>query len=347
MINPLPAHRTSILGPKGLPIAFFIRDIRIEPAIVMAPMEGVTNVSFRRFIRQIGGVGLSTTEFIPSSTLRTKAKRVLEQAKFDTDEHPISIQIYGRDPEIMADAARVIQDLGADICDINMGCPSKKVCAHSGGSALMKDPKLAAEIVSAVRAAISIPLTVKMRAGFDAGRRNAPALAKICESEGAELITIHWRTREDRYSGNRNVDIIAEAKSNVTIPVVANGDIVDVESMIKMYEQTRCDGFMVGRGMLKNPWCIKQMAAYLVDQPQPKIRPVDRKNLLLNFLARYEYFYRAERPALGKFKQLAKYFAMDMPDGELLRKDLLRAQRIEDIRTLVNEYFQKHEDVLT
>lgn len=345
MSNALGQPRPSILGPKGLPIAFYIRHLRIEPAIVMAPMEGVTNLSFRRFIRQIGGMGLSTTEFIPSSSLRNKGRKILEQAKFDVDERPISIQIYGRDPNIMADAARVIQDLGADICDINMGCPSKKVCAHSGGSALMKDPQLAAQIVRTVRAAIEIPLTVKMRAGFDQDRRNAPEIADICESEGAELITIHWRTREDRYGGTRNVDMIAAAKQRVQIPVIANGDITDVPSMIQMYKDTGCDGFMVGRGMLKNPWCLKQMTAYLYGMPQPTIGPSDRKALLLDFLARYEHFYHSERPALGKFKQLAKYFCTDMPGGESLRKRLLRAQRIEDVRTIVTEYFNTHREI--
>ena len=342
MSNRLSSLRPSILGPKGLPTAFFIRDIRIEPAIVMAPMEGVTNLSFRRLMRQIGGMGLSTTEFIPSSTLRTKGTKVLEQAKFDSDERPISIQIYGRDPAIMADAARVIQDLGADICDINMGCPSKKVCAHSGGSALMKDPILAAQIVREVRAAIQIPLTVKMRSGFDGERRNAPELSKICESEGAEAITIHWRTREDKYGGARNVDMIARAKDNVKIPVIANGDIVDIPSMIKMHKDTGCDWFMVGRGMLKNPWCLLEMSAYLNDQPIPEVTPLARQNLLLDFLARYEHLYQAERPTLGKFKQLAKYFCTDMPNGESFKKALLRAQKIEDVRQIVTAYFDKY-----
>ena len=345
MSNRLSKLRPSILGPKGLPTAFFIRDIRIEPAIVMAPMEGVTNLSFRRMMRQIGGMGLSTTEFIPSSTLNTKGSKVLEQAEFDSDEHPISIQIYGRDPQIMADAAKVIQDLGADICDINMGCPSKKVCAHSGGSALMKDPMLAAQIVRRVRAAITIPLTVKMRAGFDLEQRNAPELAQICESEGAEAITIHWRTRSDKYGGQRNVDIIAKAKDRVTIPIIANGDIVDIESMIQMHKDTGCDGFMVGRGMLKNPWCIKEMAAYLFDHPMPIITPKARKELLIDFLGRYEHLYQAERPTLGKFKQLAKYFCTDMPEGETFKSNLLRAQKIEDVRQIVRDYFHSHGDL--
>lgn len=339
MSNPFTSERTSILGPKGLPIAYFIRDIRVEPALVMAPMEGVTNLSFRRLMRRIGGIGLSCTEFIPSRSLSNHGKHDLRTAQFDDDERPISIQIYGKDPQVMADAARVVQDLGADICDINMGCPSKKVCSNSGGSALMKDLNHAAKIVQHVRAAIEIPLTVKMRSGFDADNRNAPTLAKICESEGAEAITIHWRTREDRYGGQRLVDMLAEAKSNLNIPLIANGDIVDIPSMVQMYKETNCDGFMIGRGMMKNPWCMKQMEAYLYDQTPMTVTSENRKTLLLDYLDRYMHLYQAERPTLGKFKQLIKHFCTDIPNGNDFRHQLLRAKTIEDVRSIVDAHF--------
>ena len=143
-------------------------------------------------------------------------------ARFDVDERPVAIQIYGRNPEAMAEAAQIVQDSGADVCDLNFGCPSKKVCAHSGGSALLKDPQPAKQIVQAVRAAITMPLTVKMRSGFDYTQRNAPDVAYMCQEEGAEAIVIHWRTRSDLYGGQRAVDKIAEAKQRLRIPVVAN-----------------------------------------------------------------------------------------------------------------------------
>jgi tRNA-dihydrouridine synthase B len=167
------------------PTHYNIRHLRIEPNVVLAPMEGVTDLTFRRLIRQIGGCGQTTTEFIASEGLKRGAARMEEMAKFDPDEHPVAIQIYGRSPESMAEAARIIEDSGADICDLNFGCPSKKVCAHSGGSALLKDMELATEIVRAVRKAISIPLTVKMRSGFDHTMRNAPEVAQMCQDEGA------------------------------------------------------------------------------------------------------------------------------------------------------------------
>ena len=235
------------------PSHYYVRDIRIEPNLVLAPMEGVTDLTFRRLVRQIGGTGLTVTEFVASEGLRRGAAKMEEMARFDPDERPVAVQIYGRDPAAMAEAAKIVQDSGAGICDINMGCPSKKVCAHSGGSALLKDPDLAKEIVRAVRAAITIPLTVKMRSGFDASNRNCPDVAWMCQEEGVEAITIHWRTRADLYSGTRAVDKIAEAKQRVRIPVVGNGDIVDFESAARMFRDTGVDGVMVGRAAYHDP----------------------------------------------------------------------------------------------
>ena len=215
---------SSDLGYQGrmFPTHYYIRHLRIEPNVVLAPMEGVTDLTFRRLIRQIGDCGMTTTEFIPSEGLRRGGARLEEMARFDVDERPVAIQIYGRNPEAMAEAAQIVQDSGADVCDLNFGCPSKKVCAHSGGSALLKDPQLAKQIVQAVRAAITMPLTVKMRSGFDYTQRNAPDVAYMCQEEGAEAIVIHWRTRSDLYGGQRAVDKIAEAKQRLRIPVVAN-----------------------------------------------------------------------------------------------------------------------------
>ena len=211
---------------------YFIRDIKIDPPITLAPMEGVTNIIFRRLIRQIGGTGLTCTEFIPSSALSNRGKKVLRLAEFDPEERPISIQIYGKDPMEMAESARVLQDLGASIVDINMGCPSKQVCANSGGSALMREPELAIDIVRAVRKAISIPMTVKMRSGFDHTNKNAPDLAYACQEEGAEAIAVHWRTRDDKYGGTQEWDTIAEVKRRLSVPVIGNGDVVEPDKLL-------------------------------------------------------------------------------------------------------------------
>lgn len=333
-------HAQTIVGPRGLPVSYAIRDIRIDPAVVLAPMEGVTNLTFRRLIREIGGHGLTYTEFIPSNGLHRGANgKLREMVRFDPDEAPIAIQLYGRDPAIMAEAARMVQDLGATICDINMGCPSKKVCTHSGGSALMKEPAHAAAIVRAVRAAIQIPLTVKMRSGFDANRRNAPELAHMCQEEGAESITIHWRTREDRYGGQRAIDKIAETVARVSVPVIGNGDIIDPESAARMLRETGCDGVMVGRGAMRNPWSLLQIAQHLRGEPIVTVTADERRTRLLRFLTRFHETFRHEKAALGRFKAIAKHFTADLPDGEAFRKRLLRSQSIDDVIQHTNAYF--------
>jgi tRNA-dihydrouridine synthase B len=323
------------------PTHYFVRDIRIEPCVVLAPMEGITNIIFRRLLRQIGGTGLTYTEFIASSALANRGKKVLRLAKFDPDEKPIAIQIFGKDPNEMAEAAKVIQDLGASILDINMGCPSKRVCAHSGGSALMKDPKLAIEIVQAVRKAIDIPLTVKMRSGFGAAQRNAPELAYACQEEGAEAITIHWRTREDKYGGIRAVDKIAEAKDKLQIPVIGNGDITDIDSAKQMLDETGCDGIMIGRGAVRNPWCMKEISHFLMNQDYTYPTPEEKRDLLLLFLDTYYEQLQNQRATLGKFKQIAKYFVETLPNAQEFRTKLLRCQNIEDAAACIRLFFSE------
>lgn len=324
------------------PREFQIRDIRIAPNIVLAPMEGVTDLPFRRLIRHIGGVGLTCTEFIASSGLKRGHGKMWDMARFDEDERPISIQIYGKDPETMADAARIVQDLGADICDINMGCPSKKVCAHSGGSALMREPKLALDIVRSVRAAISIPLTVKMRSGFDASNRNAAELAYGCQEEGAESVAIHWRTREDRYSGTRQVDRIAEAAQRLTIPVIANGDIVDLASAEAMFRDTGCDGIMIGRGAIRNPWLPMQIQRWQNGQESLAIPSAERKRIMLKYFnSIFEAFDHNEKGTVGRMKMLSKHFTTDLPHGASFQKHLLHSQSRQAMLDWVDRYFER------
>ena len=338
-------HAQTTTGPRGLPVSYRVRDLEIAPAVVLAPMEGVTNLTFRRLIREIGGPGLTYTEFVPSSGLHRGASgKLAEMVRFDDDERPIAIQLYGRDPAVMADAARMVADLGATICDINMGCPSKKVCSNSGGSALMKEPLHAAAIVRAVRAAIDIPLTVKMRSGFDAGRRNAPELAHICQEEGAETITIHWRTREDRYSGQRAVDKIAETVDRVSVPVIGNGDVIDPVSAERMLRETGCDGVMIGRGAMRNPWCLLQIAQHLRGEPITQVTAAERKQTLLKFLARFHESFRREKAALGRFKAIAKFFTAELPEGAAFRQSLLRSQSIDEVIVHTNAYFAAWDD---
>jgi tRNA-dihydrouridine synthase B len=325
----------------ALPTEYWIRDVRIAPAVVLAPMEGVTDVTFRRLVRQIGDCGLTTTEFVASEGLTRNVAKMHEMCAFDEDERPIAIQIYGRRPEALAEAARMVQDMGPTIVDLNMGCPSKKVCAHSGGSALLKDPVLAREIVRAMRKALHLPFTVKMRSGFDHDQRNAPEIAHMCQEEGVEAITIHWRTRSDGYSGERAVDKIADTKRRLSIPVIANGDIVDIPSAIRMVEDTGCDGVMVGRGAIRNPWVIRQIAQHFRGEIPTVVTGEERGRVLLGYLEDIRRRFRTEHAALGRFKKIVNYFTKGVPYGGSVRMAILRSETLEEAKDHALVFFDK------
>ncbi len=328
--------------PTTLPNRFAIRDVVIHPNIVLAPMEGVSEICFRRMIRRLGGTGMTCTEFIPSQGLTEhKSKRLWEHAEFDPDERPVAVQIYGRDPAVMAEAARMIQGRGATVIDINMGCPSKKVCANSGGSALMADMHLATDIVAAVRRAITIPLTVKMRSGYDPTNRNAPELAWRCQEEGAEAITIHWRTREDGFKGLRAVDKIAEAAQRLDIPVIANGDIVCVQSAHDMLTETGCAGLMVGRGAIANPWLPRQIAAWLAGRPSAEVTLDERERVLLGFFDDTVATFRKPAGALGRMKMMARRFVDALDGAEDIKRLIVRSQTCAEARAHAVEWFAR------
>ena len=206
----------------------------------------------------------------------------------------------------------------------------------------MKEPEHAIKIVRAVKNAIKIPLTVKMRSGFDAERRNAPEVARMCVEEGAETITIHWRTREDNYAGKRMVDKIAETVDKIDVPVIANGDIIDVPTAVKMFEETGCAGVMVGRGAMRNPWCMRQISQHLRGETPMLIGAKQRKATLLDFLETYHEHFYYEKAALGRFKMITKHFCIDMPDGKNFRKTLLRSQSIDEVMQNVLCYFSRY-----
>ena len=316
-----------------------IRDIDISPNLVLAPMENVTDITFRRLIRQIGGCGLTVTEFIPAQGLAEDHARVRELAQFDDDERPVAIQVFGRDPKLLAEGARVAEGLGADIVDLNMGCPSKRVCAHSGGSALMKEPDTAREIVAAMRAALTIPFTVKMRAGWDPEHRNAPELAWMCQEEGAEAVTVHWRTRSELYGGVRNFDTIAEVKRRLSIPVLANGDIIDAASARLTLDHTGVDGLMIGRGAIRNPWVFREIGHALFGGPPVVVDAAEKERVLLGYFDAILDRFRHEHGALGRWKKITKYFTEDIEHGDVLRWGVLHAQTIDEARAAAVDYF--------
>jgi tRNA-dihydrouridine synthase B len=316
-----------------------IRDIDIHPPVILAPMEGVTDITFRRLVRQIGGCGLTVTEFIPAAGLAQNIARCRDMAIFDEDERPLAIQVYGRDPRWLAEGAKAAADLGADIVDLNMGCPSKKVCAHSGGSALMKEPALAREIVAAMRAAVDIPFTVKMRSGWDPDHKNAAEIAWMCQEEGAEAVTVHWRTRADLYGGVRELDTIAEVKRRLRVPVVFNGDIVDVASAREALEYTGCDALMVGRGAIRDPWVFRRIEHALFGGAPIEVDASEKERVLIGYFDDILFRFQSEKGALGRWKKIMKYFTGGLPYGAGLRTRVLRSATVHEARDHVHAYF--------
>jgi len=252
---------TSTITP--VPSSVTIGTVRIAPATVLAPMAGVTDTVFRRFIRNLGGCGLIMTEFTSADgVLRAKDKKAKLYLHFYEDEHPISAQLFGSDAKVMAEAARMVEDLGFDLVDLNLGCPAKKVVKCNGGSGLLKDLPAIGRIFEAVRAAVKIPFTVKFRAGWNDENVVCVELAKMAEDCGLCAVALHARTREQGYSGQARWDWIAAVKQAVKIPVIGNGDIRRAEDAWAMMTQTRCDAVMIGRTAPSNPWIFRQIEQY-------------------------------------------------------------------------------------
>jgi tRNA-dihydrouridine synthase B len=256
-----PVRQAVPLQP--VPASLSIGNVLISPATVLAPMAGVTDTVFRRFIRNLDGCGLIMTEFTSADgVLRKKDQKAKRYLHFYEDEHPISAQLFGSDPQVMAEAAKMVEGLGFDIVDLNLGCPAKKVVKCNGGSGLLRDLPAIGKIFEAVRAAVTIPFTVKFRAGWNDDEIVCVELARMAESCGLGAVALHARTREMGYSGNARWEWIAAVKDAVKIPVIGNGDIRSPEDACAMVTQTGCDAVMIGRTAPSNPWIFRQIQQY-------------------------------------------------------------------------------------
>src|SRR5258707_1907817 len=285
-----------------IPSSFKIRDLTIRPAAVLAPMAGVTDTLFRRVIRGLGGCGLLMTEFTSSEGITRSAKKTLRYLYFREDEHPITAQLFGANPAVMAEAAKMVEDLGYDAVDINLGCPAKKV-VKCGGSGLLRDLPLLEDIFKAVRAAVKIPLTIKLRAGWDQNSIVAVDVAKMAESIGVEAVAVHPRTRTQGYTGAADWSIIAAVKQAVKIPVIGNADINKPEDAARMVHEPRCDAVMIGRAAATNPWVSAQLAQYASTGRYGTPSDADRHRLLSGY---YREIKAANQPdSIANMKQFA------------------------------------------
>jgi len=372
-----------------VPASFDIGGVRIAPATVLAPMAGVTDTVFRRFIKnasmfstgeagdvetatsnQQSGCGLIMTEFTSADGLsrmrESKRKRYLT---YYDDEHPISAQLFGSNPLTLADSARICQDAGFDIVDLNLGCPAKRVVACNGGSGLLRDLPLIGEIFKAVRAAVSIPFTVKFRMGWNDKHIVCVELAKMAEDCGLNAVALHARTREDGYTGQARWEWIAAVKDAVSIPVIGNGDVRTPEDAAAMVEKTKCDAVMIGRVAPANPWIFRQIAQYTAtgryDSPtdqdryrmirdyfQKMVEEIEMENA--NEIARAEAITAAgqiarekqARDCVGKMKQFAAWFTHGVPGGGALRKQIFDAKKGAAVIAAVDEFFTRRPEAV-
>jgi tRNA-dihydrouridine synthase B len=334
---------------RAFPSSFAIGGVHIAPATVLAPMAGVTDTVFRRFIKNLGGCGLIMTEFTSADGVLRDQRVRGRYLHFYEDEHPISAQLFGSSPRVLADAARLVEDLGFDIVDLNLGCPAQKVVKCNGGSGLLRDLPLIRQIFEAVRAAVKIPFTVKFRAGWSDDEIVCVELARMAESCGLGAVALHARTREQGYSGNARWEWIASVKQAVKIPVIGNGDIRSPEDACAIVAQTGCDAVMIGRMAPANPWIFRQIEQYagfparLSEQsskPKTYDEPTeaDRYQMIRTY---FQMLLEEEMPgAEGKMKQFASWFTHGVPGGAALRKAIYEARSGPEILGRVEEFFE-------
>jgi nifR3 family TIM-barrel protein len=257
--------------------------VNVAPSFALAPMAGMTDTAFRRLVKRRGGCGLVVTEMVSSEGLVRGIDRTLEYAEYTEEERPVSIQIFGGDPEKMAAAAQIVEGMGADIVDVNMGCPVPKIAKHNAGCSLMREPEHAASVVRAMTRSVKIPVTVKMRAGWNEHEINAPDLAKRIEDAGASALAVHGRTAAQSYSGFSDWDLIARVASGVSIPVFGSGDCIEPSHLVERLGQG-ASGVLVGRGALRNPWIFEQAADLLAGRPVREITMEERGRFLLEYI---------------------------------------------------------------
>ncbi len=326
--------------PPALPAAagFQIGPYRIDPPVVLAPMAGVTDKPFRLLCKRLGA-GLAVSEMTTSDPRLWHTGKSRRRMDHDGEPEPVSVQIAGTEPAQLAEAARFNADHGAQLIDINMGCPAKKVCNAWAGSALMRDELRVARILEAVVAAVDVPVTLKIRTGWARAHRNGPVIARIAEASGIAALAVHGRTREDLYAGEAEYDTIAEIKQALRIPVLANGDITGPEKAAEVLRRTGADAVMIGRAAQGRPWIFREVAHFLrTGERLPPPTPADARDLLLGHLDALHAFYGEEQGVRIARKHLG-WYAKEQPDAAAFRALVNRAETAALQRAITRNYF--------
>lgn len=313
-----------------------IGSITLPNNLILAPMAGVTDLPFRLLCKE-QGAGLLCMEMVSAKAILYKNKNTESLMTIDPRENPVSLQLFGSEPEIMAQIAKQIEERPFDILDINMGCPVPKVVNNGEGSALMKDPILAGKIIEQVVKAIDKPVTVKMRKGYDEEHVNAPELAHIAEESGAAAVAVHGRTRMQYYSGKADWDIIRQVKERVSIPVIGNGDLLKAEDVIAMQEQTGCDGFMIARGAQGNPWIFHQILHYFKTGEHEAKPSIEEMTKMMLRHARMMIEYKGEYTGMHEIRKHAAWYTTGYPNSARFRGQINEVETYAQLEALLEE----------
>jgi tRNA-dihydrouridine synthase B len=336
-----------------------IGHLDLPSPFAIAPMAGMTDTAFRRLVKRHGGCGLVVTEMVSAEGLVRGIDRTLEYAEYTEEERPISIQIFGGDPEKMAAAAQIVEQLGADIVDVNMGCPVPKIAKHNAGCSLMREPGHAAAVIGTMAKAVKIPVTVKMRAGWSDKERNAPLLARMVQDAGAAAVTVHGRTAEQSYSGIADWDLVARIAADLAIPVLGSGDCIEPGEVVDRM-RTGVEGVLVGRGVLRNPWILAQAADLARGCPARDVTLRDRGQFLLDYidllmtervrepegfrhspagLQQTDRQAHHDRWVINKVRALGSWYTKGLDHGSHLRTAINSAESLARLRELIDEFF--------
>jgi tRNA-dihydrouridine synthase B len=348
-------------GEDVLVKAVSIGAVTLASPFVVAPMAGMTDTAFRRLVKRQGGCGLVVSEMVSSEGLVRGIDRTLEYAEFTEEERPVSIQIFGGDPDKMAAAAQIVEGMGADIVDVNMGCPVPKIAKHHAGCSLMREPEHAADVVRAMSRAVNIPVTVKMRAGWSESNRNAPELARRLADAGAAAISLHGRTAEQSYRGLADWELVARVASDAQIPVLGSGDCMEPEDIVRRM-QSGVSGVLVGRGVLRNPWILAQALDLSMGRPARSISLGERGRFLREYMtmllaergdecAGFRHVppghrdlehgpaHGRERWVINKLRALCSWYSKGLDGGSRLRIDVNAAESVSRLSGVVDEFF--------